>query len=180
MILMPRIYTSRPRDRSENPRTMLIMTSIKTIIWIISITTIVIVIYQRSARSSAFRHVAEQLALKYSVNALPKDLILTDISFFNQWDSVSNVMTGKYQNHEVAVFDFNANHGDIGYKQTVIAVKSHAQVEEISNLWKSAEIECEKANEWTIMYRMREELPVKLIPQFLVTCMQLVDHFESK
>jgi hypothetical protein len=149
----------------------------RSLIWIATILIVVIALYQRLFRGTSYQRLGSRLGLRFD-NDLPPSLDIKSATFFTPFDTVSNVLSGPYQNREVVVFDFHANHGDVGYKQTTVAIKSQASVESTSTLWRSSEIECQKIGEWIVMYRERKELPVAQIPEFLGTCKQLVEHFE--
>jgi hypothetical protein len=151
----------------------------RSVLWIVTILVVVSTLLQRSFRGPAIRRLGERLELKFNATALPLDLDITKASFFAPWDSVSNVLSGNFENRQMAVFDFHANHGDVGYKQTTAAVVSDSSIEPMSHLWKAAEIQCETIGNWIIMYRSREQLSVKAIPEFLTACRQLVDYLES-
>lgn len=151
----------------------------KTTLWLVAISIAALAILQRSFRGSAFRRLAGRLGLRPAGHTLPQDLNLGSASFFAPSDGVSNVLVGNFENRQAAVFDFHAYHGDVGYTQTVVAMTSQAQSVKRSALWQASEIRCEKIGDWIILYREREEVPVKAIPEFLTWCSQLVQDLES-
>lgn len=151
----------------------------KTTLWFVAISLAAFAILQRSFRGSAVRRLEGRLGLKPAGHTLPQDLNLGSASFFAPSDGVSNVLVGSFENRQTAVFDFHANHGDMGYTQTVVAMTSKAHSAKRSALWEASEIRCEKIGDWIILYREREEVPVKAMPEFLTWCSQLVQHLEA-
>jgi hypothetical protein len=111
---------------------------------------------------------------------LPRDLTISSAPFFSFGDQVSNVWIGDFENRETVVFDFHANHGDVGYKQTVVAVKSQCKIPSMSTLWTASEIHCLSLGAWIIMYRERAEIHARNLKEFLHDCSEMMRYIESK
>jgi len=92
----------------------------------------------------------------------------------------TNVIAGNFKGVETAVLHFHANHGEVGYKQTTVAMKSSAPVVELSSLWQSSGIRAERIGEWIVMFREKETLATAQIPGFLDDCRSLVQYFEDR
>jgi hypothetical protein len=132
------------------------------------------------SRARQYNRVAGELGFTYLGNALPETLNLSKASFWNSWDMATNVIAGNFKGVETAVLHFHANHGEVGYKQTTVAMKSSAPVVELSSLWQSSGIRAERIGEWIVMFREKETLATAQIPGFLDDCRSLVQYFEDR
>ena len=113
-------------------------------------------------------------------NGSCRDLDLSKASFWNSWDAVTNVITGTFRGHETAVFHFHANHGEMGYKQTTVAIKSDAPIVGMSSFWQGSGILAERIGEWIVMFRPRDTVAPPRIRGFLDDCVHLVQYFEDR
>lgn len=86
----------------------------------------------------------------------------------------TNVMVGAFKGVETVAFYFHANHGDMGYKQTTVAMKSSARIVELSSLWQTSGIRAERIGEWIILFRPKETIEASQIPSFLNDCRNLL------
>jgi hypothetical protein len=115
---------------------------------------------------------------------LPTGMILKGISFFGYWDETGEIFVGRYSGRDTAFFDYYAHHGDMGYSQTLVAIQSTADINElfdssISQFWRSSEIKFEQAGSWIVMYRDRQQIADKDLEGFIGSGKELVLHLES-
>jgi hypothetical protein len=92
----------------------------------------------------------------------------------------SNVISGMYDGLEMAILDYHANHGELGYKQTVVASRSDISVREMTGLWKFSGISAERIGDWVIMFRPKQEIPVDHVTPFVIDCRGLLKSFEEE
>jgi hypothetical protein len=130
-------------------------------------------------RARQYRRIAEDLSFTYLGRHVPETLNLSKASFWNSWDLATNVIMGTFKRVETAVFHFHANHGEVGYKQTTVAMKSSAPVVELSSLWQGSGIRAERIGEWIVMFRPKETIAPSQIPSFLDDCRNLLQYFED-
>ena len=132
----------------------------------------------------SFRPVLNELGLKSANGRLPAGLDLSKASFFSRFDDVENVITGEYGGRDIAVINYNANHGDVGYKQTTVAIRSENGAASlpsirISSLWRASEIAYEDLGNWAIFYRKRETVSVPKLAEFVRDCDGMYLHLVS-
>ena len=149
-----------------------------SLLWIVSSALVAFAVYQRSSRRFTLRRLAPTLSMT-PTKTLPTDLPISNATFYTPADIVSNILLGNREGRETVAFDFHANHGDVSYIQTTVAVRSFAPVGHTSTIWNISEIECESVGPWIILYRKREQIPIKSFPDFLRACSLLVEHLES-
>lgn len=130
-------------------------------------------------RARQYHRIAEELGFTYQGRRLPETLDLSKASFGEPWDIATNVIAGTLKGIETIAFHFHANHGEVGYKQTTVAMKSSAPVVELSSLWQSSGICAERVGEWIVMFRSREAIAPSQIPHFLDDCRNLLQYFED-
>ena len=143
-------------------------------------TLIVWAVLRRRSRSRQYRWVAEDLGFTYLGRKLPETLDLSKASFWDSWDLAANVILGTFKGIETATFYFHANHGDVGYEQTTVAIKSNVSVVELSSLWRGSGIHAERVGEWIVMFRPKETITPAQIPSFLGDCRNLLQYFEDQ
>jgi hypothetical protein len=130
-------------------------------------------------RTRQYRQVAEELGFTYLGRRVPETLNLSKASFWNSWDMATNVIAGAFKGVETAAFHFHANHGEVGYKQTTVAMKSSVPVVELSSLWQGSGIHAERIGEWIVIFRPKETIAPAQIPSFLDDCGKLLQYFED-
>ena len=151
--------------------------------WLAGLTLSALIIWSLLSgrlRASQYRRVAEELGFTYLGASLPDALDLPKASFWNSWDAATNVIAGTFKGVETAVFYFHANHGEMGYKQTTVAIKSGVLVGELPSHWQSSGIHAERVGEWIVVFRPRETVPPSDIPSFLDDCRNLLHYFEDQ
>ena len=131
-------------------------------------------------RARRYHRVATELGFTYLGSAVPETLNLSKASFWNSWDVATNVIMGSFKDVEAAVFHFHANHGEVGYKQTTVAMKSNAPVAQGSSLSQSSGIHAERIGDWIVMFRPKETIAPGQIPSFLDDCRNLLLYFEDR
>jgi hypothetical protein len=131
-------------------------------------------------RARQYRQLAGELGFTYCGGTLPDTLHLSKASFCNPWDLATNVIVGALEGVDTVLFRFHANHGDVGYKQTVVAMKSTVPIVELSSLWRASGIHTEKIDDWILMFRAREEVPVVELRSFLENCRTLLQYFVDR
>jgi hypothetical protein len=129
------------------------------------------------SRARQYNRVAGDLGLTYLGGTLPETLNLSKATFWDSWDMATNVIAGDFKALETVVFYFHANRGEVGYKQTTVAMKSSAPVAELSSFWPVSGIRAEKIGEWIVMYRPKETMPPSQIPNLLDDCRNLLEYF---
>ena len=130
-------------------------------------------------RASEYHRVAKELGFTYRGRTVPETLNLSKASFWDSWDVPTNVIEGGFKGLQTAVFYFHANHGEVGYKQTTVAMKSGAPIVDLSTLWRSSGIHVERIDEWVVMFRPKEEIAPAQIPSFLDDCWNLLRYLED-
>lgn len=126
-------------------------------------------------RAQRFRLIAQKLGFKYLGRPFPKDLPLEEASFWEPFDVATNVMRGIFKDVDTIVLYFHANHGDVGYKQTIVAMKSDRPIhDEFPSLWITSEIKSERVGRWILLYRPKEVIPAKELSGFLEACWRVL------
>ncbi len=148
-------------------------------IWILGIALISVALLQRQLRSQKYRSVAGKLGLRFEGGRLPEDLPISTAPFYALTDQVSNVLSGRLDSRETVVFDFHANHGDVGYKQSMVAVRSECRIPTMTALWRASEIQCLRLGGWVVMYRERVEVPARNISDFMSECSEMMRFIEA-
>lgn len=146
---------------------------------IVGIALVGAALLQRQVRAKQYQSTASEIGLKFDGSGLPSDLPIASAPFYAITDQVSNVSVGTFDNRETVIFDFHANHGDVGYKQSIVAVKSQCSIPTMTTIWKASEIQCLRLGEWIIMYRQRVEVPVRKAKEFVDECSELMRYIES-
>jgi hypothetical protein len=154
-----------------------------TSLWVTGLLVLVLilcVLLRGRLRTRQYRQLAEELGFAYLGGSVPKTLDLSKASFWNSWDVATNVITGTFRGNETAVFYVHANHGEVGYKQTTVAIKSAAPIAELSSLWQGSGIQAERIAEWIVMFRPKETITPSQIRSFLDDCMNLIQYFQDR
>jgi hypothetical protein len=87
---------------------------------------------------------------------------------------------GTFKGVETVAFYFHANHGEMGYKQTTVAMKSSIPIVELTSLWQSSGIRAERIGDWIVMFRPKETIEDTQLPRFLDDCRNLLQYFEDR
>ncbi len=140
---------------------------------------IVWVLLRRRLRARQYHRVAEELGFTYLGGTAPRTLDLSKASFREPWDMATNVIVGTFKGVETAAFYFHANHGEVGYEQTTVAMKSNTPIAELSSIWQASGIRAERIGEWIVMFRPKETVEATQIPLFLDNCRNLLQYFED-
>jgi hypothetical protein len=138
------------------------------------------VLWRGRQRARQYRRVAQELGFTYLGPLVPETLDLSKASFWNALDVATNAIAGTFEGVETVVLHLHANHGDVGYKQTTVAMKSGAPLVELSSLWQSSGIHAERIGEWIVMFRSRETSTPSQIPSFLSDCRGLLRYLEDQ
>lgn len=153
-----------------------------TNLWVTGLLVLALIVWallRRRLRTRQYRQLAEELGFAYRGGSVPETLDLSKASFWNSWDVATNVIAGIFKGDETAVFHFHANHGEMGYKQTTVAIKSGAPITELSSLWQGSGIRAERIAEWIVMFRPKETIAPSQIRSFLDDCRNLIQYFED-
>lgn len=134
---------------------------------------------QGRLRARQYHRVAEELGFTYLSMTVPETLNLSKASFWNSCDVSTNVIAGVFKGVETIALYFHANHGEVGYKQTTVAMRSSAPVVELSSLWQCSGIHAERIGEWIVMFRPKQTVASAQIPSFLDDCRNLLQYFED-
>lgn len=86
------------------------------------LTLIVRVLLRGRLKTRQYHRIAEELGFTYLGRTAPETLDLSKASFREPWDMATNVIAGTFKGVETAAFYFHANHGEVGYKQTTVAM----------------------------------------------------------
>jgi len=160
----------------------MIMTGHGTTLWATGISASALIIWvllRGRLRSRQYHQVADELGFTYLGRTLPETLDLSKASFREPWDMVTNVIAGTFKGVETAVFYFHANHGEVGYEQTTVAMKVQTPIVELSSLWQASGIRAERIGGWIVMFRPKEAIASAQILNFLDDCRNLVQYFEG-
>lgn len=141
-------------------------------IWIIALCVAVVLwaVVGRITRGRRLRRYADQAGFRYCGNSLPDTLNLQGASFWDRWDRASNVISSVVDGEEVAIFDYHANHGDVGYNQTVLAARSEVPLADLGTFWRASGLSAERLGGWIIVFRPKEEVRVENLPAFISEC----------
>jgi hypothetical protein len=151
-------------------------------VWAVGLSVLGLIVWallRGRVRARQYRRLAKELGFTYLGRRVPEALSLSKAPFWNPWDMATNVIAGTFKGVETAAFYFHANHGEVGYKQTTVAMKSSAPVAELSSLWQSSGIHAEKIGEWIVMFRPKETLTSAQLTSFLDDCRNLLQYFED-
>lgn len=133
-----------------------------------------------SKRALEYRQLAKTLGFQYLGTKLPGSLRIRDASFWDTFDVTTNAIAGSLKGLDSVAFHLHANHGEMGYKQTTVAIKSPVPLREFSALWKASGIQAERIGEWLILYRPRETVSPELLPAFLDDCFNLLSYLKGE
>jgi hypothetical protein len=143
------------------------------------LTLIVWVLSRGRLKTRQYHRIAEELGFTYLGRTAPETLDLSKASFREPWDMATNVIAGTFKGVETAAFYFHANHGEVGYKQTTVAMKSSTPIAELSSIWQASGMRAERIGEWIVMFRPQETIEATQIPRFLDDCRNLLQYFED-
>jgi hypothetical protein len=135
---------------------------------------------QGRLRARQYHRVAEELGFTYLGRTVPETLDLSKASFREPWNLATNVIVGTFKGVETVAFYFHANHGEMGYKQTTVAMESNTPIVELSSLWQACGIRAERIGEWIVMFRPKETIEDTQLPRFLDDCRNLLQYFEDQ
>ena len=158
------------------------MISNETSLWTTSLSISLLIVWALllgRLRARQYHRVAEELGFKYLGRSLPEALNLSKASFWDSWDVVTNVIAGAFKGVDTAVFCFHANHGEVGYKQTTVGMRSSVPVVELSDLWRASGIRAERIGGWIVMFRPKEKIAAAEIAGFLDDCAGLLRYFKD-
>jgi hypothetical protein len=153
-----------------------------TSLWGIGLFASAIVLWfllQGRSRAREYQRVAKALGFTYLGTAVPETLDLSKASFREPWDVATNVIVGTFKGVETIAFYFHANHGDVGYKQTTVAMKSSSPITDLTSLWQASGIRAERIGEWIVMFRPKEAVDDTQIVRLLDDCRHLLQYFED-
>jgi hypothetical protein len=153
-----------------------------TSLWVIGPVSALVVwfLLQGRLRARQYHRVAEKLGFTYLGRTVPETLDLSKASFREAWDIATNVIAGTFKGVETVALYFHANHGEMGYKQTTVAMKSSTPLAELTSLWQSSGIRAERIGEWIVMFRPKETIENTQLPHFLDDCRNLLQYFEDR
>jgi hypothetical protein len=153
-----------------------------TSLWVIGPLVLVLIVWfllQGRLRARQYHRVSEELGFTYLGRSVPGTLDFSKASFREPWDMATNVIVGTFKGVETIAFYFHANHGEMGYKQTTVAMKSSTPIVELTGLWQSSGIHAERIGEWIVMFRPKETIEGAQLPRFLDDCRNLLQYFED-
>ncbi|KAA6457564.1 hypothetical protein DYQ86_22310 [Acidobacteria bacterium AB60] len=148
--------------------------------WTFAVLIVIGAVLQRGFRSKQFRSIERKLGFRSAGSRAPEDFPIKDAPFYSITDQVSNVSIGDFEGRRTMILDYHANHGDVGYKQSIVAFKSSCRIPSLPSLWRAAEIRCLRLGAWIAMYREREEVPVGKIENFVSDCSELMREIEAR
>ena len=134
---------------------------------------------QRKWQGHLFRAVLQQLGFRSDGQSLLDDLPISGAPFYGSPDQATSVWSGSFDDRETIIFEFRT-HGDFGYSQTIMAVKSSCEIPQLSTLWRASEIECLRLGAYILMYREQVEIPDRKLRSFIEDCSGLMQYIESK
>jgi hypothetical protein len=108
-----------------------------TSLWVIGPLVFAVIVWfllQGRLRARQYRRVAEELGFIYLSSTVAETLDLSKASFREPWDIATNVIVGTFKGVETVALYFHANHGEVGYKQTTVAMKSSTPIVDVKPL----------------------------------------------
>ena len=148
-------------------------------IWTFAALVVTGAVLQRGYRAKQFRSVERKLGFRFAGSRVPEDFP-TPAPFYSVTDQVPNVSIGEFHGRRTMILDYHANHGDVGYKQSIVAFKSQCRIPSLPSLWRAAEIRCFRLGAWVTMYREREEVSVGKMEGFVTDCSELMREIEAR
>jgi hypothetical protein len=111
-----------------------------------------------------------------SAAKLPQSLSLTQASFYDAIDSISNVASGTRNGCEYVVFDHDAVSTDLSYSQTVLAIRTASPVSPTSDLSRSSGLHFERIGEWVLVFEPHRAVEARKRDQFVDDCFNLLEY----